>query len=381
MNRSFAISTLAASLLLGGCANLPPSPPESPATSAAAPALLEDGELTQAGQQQRDAGARQIGTDHHDEAYALWLPLAEAGHAESQYNIGLMTARGMGTPVDLPASLAWLRKAAAGKFRAAVVELGLRFHRGTYGVEKDQEAALRHFLDAAELGDGAGAYHAGRMLYFGEEVEKDLPRGLDLLVQAAQAETPVIAAQAMLGRIYMGNAGIPSDHRQARYWLEQAADGDDRSAQHDLAVLYQHGRGGPRDLRKARAWYERAAQQGHAGAMNRLGLLSLAGKGMPRDAIKAARYFEQAHTKGNLEATVNLADMLVHGDGVERDVARGVNLYRQGAQASHGRSQCRYAQALRQGVGVPRDVAAAKQWEGKSGLSCQNGLKLLQARK
>ena len=74
-----------------------------------------------------------------------------------------------------------------------------------------------------------------------------------------------------------------------------------------------------------------------------------------------------------------IGDMLVNGDGVERDVARGVSLYRQGAQASHGRAQCRYAQALREGIGVPRDVAAARQWEGR--LSCQTGLKLLQARK
>ena len=45
-------------------------------------------------------------------AFRAWRPLAERGHAVSQYNLGRMYAEGIGVPEDNAEAVYWLRKAA-----------------------------------------------------------------------------------------------------------------------------------------------------------------------------------------------------------------------------------------------------------------------------
>ncbi|MDV7339321.1 hypothetical protein RYZ26_06940 [Terasakiella sp. A23] len=47
----------------------------------------------------------------YDEAYDLWLPLAENGHTTSMINIASMYMQGQGRPVDLAKARYWIEKA------------------------------------------------------------------------------------------------------------------------------------------------------------------------------------------------------------------------------------------------------------------------------
>ena len=58
-----------------------------------------------------------------DEAARLFLLSAQAGEAEAQYAIAVMARTGRGQPRDREASLAWLRKAAAQRYPAALAAL------------------------------------------------------------------------------------------------------------------------------------------------------------------------------------------------------------------------------------------------------------------
>ncbi|SCA57999.1 conserved exported hypothetical protein [Candidatus Terasakiella magnetica] len=56
----------------------------------------------------------------YDEAYALWLPIAEAGNTTAMINIANMYLQGQGRAVDIAKARAWLLKAQeAGDERAA----------------------------------------------------------------------------------------------------------------------------------------------------------------------------------------------------------------------------------------------------------------------
>ena len=46
-------------------------------------------------------------------AHREWLPLADQGDAQAQFNLGLMYANGRGVPQDAAQALTWFRKAAA----------------------------------------------------------------------------------------------------------------------------------------------------------------------------------------------------------------------------------------------------------------------------
>jgi TPR repeat protein len=92
----------------------------------------------------------------YDAAYDEWLPLAELGDAEAQYNIGVMYDEGAGRPRDLAAAAGWYRKAAQQGFMDAQANLGMMYYHGQ-GVPRDPAEAARWFRRAADQGDTEAA--------------------------------------------------------------------------------------------------------------------------------------------------------------------------------------------------------------------------------
>ena len=91
-------------------------------------------------------------------AYNEWLPLAELGDAEAQYNLGVMYDEGAGMDQDLAAAADWYRKAAEQGFMDAQTNLGIMYYHGQ-GVARNHAEAARWFRQAASQGDSeAKAY-------------------------------------------------------------------------------------------------------------------------------------------------------------------------------------------------------------------------------
>lgn len=361
-----------------------PSPAETPASAISDPEahpLVAGGALTGEGQRKRDAGLHLVARDRNTEAFAEWLPLALAGHAESQYHIGMMTRQGLGAAVDNAAALDWLRLAAGENFPPAFTELGLCYQAGACGVARDAQEALRLFLRGASLDEPRSALHAGAMLAYGVAgsgtnqagIEQDSARGIDLLMQAAQAEMPIVAAQSLLGRLYLGVAGIPQDYAQALYWFDLAAAADDSEAQFQLGEMWRNGRGVAGNPRKALGWYQRAAQQSHAGALNGIGLLYAQGAGVARDRQLARLHFEKAIARGSMDAALNLGDLLLVASPGLRERDKAAALYRMAALANDARAFCPYARLLLTVAGDSDTLAEARRWQDKArqvGIAC-----------
>jgi len=85
-------------------------------------------------------------------AYDEWLPLAELGDAEAQYNLGVMYDQGAFVDRDLARAASWYRKAAEQGFMDAQTNLGMMYYRGE-GVTRDRTEAARWFQLAADKGD------------------------------------------------------------------------------------------------------------------------------------------------------------------------------------------------------------------------------------
>jgi len=91
-------------------------------------------------------------------AYDEWLPLAELGDAEAQFNLGVLYDEGAGVERNLATAADWYRKAAEQGFIDAQTNLGILYYHGL-GVERDHEAAAHWFRLAADQGDAeAGEY-------------------------------------------------------------------------------------------------------------------------------------------------------------------------------------------------------------------------------
>ena len=135
-------------------------------------------------------------------AYKEWLPLAEQGLAEAQFNLGLMYANGDGVPEDDAAAVTWYRKAAEQGDAEAQYNLGVKYAKGE-GVPEDDAEAVKWYRKAAEQG---------------------------------QAE-----AQHNLGVMYDAGDGVPEDDAEVVKWYRKAAEQGYARAQFNLGLMYDTG--------------------------------------------------------------------------------------------------------------------------------------------
>jgi TPR repeat protein len=373
----FHFACLVAILLLAGCATQPqqPKPPRGGS-------LVVKGELTEQGTAVRDRGA-EFYKDHRDvEAYTEWRKLADQGHGESLFNMGIMTRDGLGVPADPKAGLEWMRKAADAGYNFAYFDVGAAYSAGTL-VPKNVDEAVRQWRKGAEIGCVKCATAAGRYLVIGiDGATKDRTRGIALLTQAAEAEQPDAEAQTALGVMYIDGKYVHNDFAKARALLEKAAAANcecSGSAQYHLGLIYDNGYGVPADKTKAIGYYVQAAAKDYPSALNNLGYAYRHGEGVKKDLTKATAYFAQAAELGDLDATINLGDMTFKGWGTKRDRAKAVELYRKAAEAGAPVGQCRMSQALTHGDGIARDTTNAMEWDLKArhqapGLRCNERL-------
>ena len=84
-------------------------------------------------------------------AFAEWAPLAGAGNAGVQYNIGVLYHRGQGVSQDYGEALKWYGLAAEQGYARAQYNIGLLYAKGE-GVTKDATAGAVWFERAAANG-------------------------------------------------------------------------------------------------------------------------------------------------------------------------------------------------------------------------------------
>ena len=90
--------------------------------------------------------------DDYATAFMECAPLAKAGIAEAQFNLGVMYAEGEGVPKDAVQAVSWYRKAAEQGLARAQGNLGAMYSRGE-GVPKDFVTAYMWRNLAAAQGD------------------------------------------------------------------------------------------------------------------------------------------------------------------------------------------------------------------------------------
>ncbi len=94
------------------------------------------------------AGMQALKRGNYAEAYCHWKPLAEFGHAESQYHLGWLYANGNGMYIDIQQAHRWWRAAAMQNHTDAQFAIGLSYINGE-GVKQDIPKASKWFLLAA----------------------------------------------------------------------------------------------------------------------------------------------------------------------------------------------------------------------------------------
>ena len=98
-----------------------------------------------------EAGMAAYQSGDFETALGKIKPLAEGGHAEAQYNLGLIYANGHGVARDDGAAAKWYEQAARQELTEAQYNLGLMYALGQ-GVEKNYVLAHMWWTIAARQG-------------------------------------------------------------------------------------------------------------------------------------------------------------------------------------------------------------------------------------
>ncbi len=137
-------------------------------------------------------------------AVGTWRPLAIAGDADAQYNLGQAYRLGRGVPTDPQMAESWFKKAA---------DQGHERARNAYGLTLFQngrrQEAIPYIEESAGHGFPQSQYVFATLLFNGDMVEKDWVRSYALMTRAAAGN--VDAAKAGLAQL---DQYIPLDQRQ-----------------------------------------------------------------------------------------------------------------------------------------------------------------------
>ena len=247
------------------------------------------------------------GSPEDDAEAVRWFRMAaEQGHAEAQFNLGLMYAEGRGVPEDHAAAVDWYRMAAKQGHAGAMTNLGVMYAEGR-GVTKDDMEATRWFLKAAvqvqtllglKLGfrDVPEAYTEAIRLFHmtGEQLKKILGADEDCtFVYGFRVHPEVRGVDFNLRFWNEERKSAPESDAAAGRWFRRAAEQGGAALFHpELGLRYAWEREEyvPLGCAATARWHRMATSQGQAEAQFRLGLMYSEAAGAPGHDAKMRWY-------------------------------------------------------------------------------------------
>jgi TPR repeat protein len=119
-----------------------------------------------------DAGMTAARAGDFAAAFREWKPLADAGHARAQVNLGEMYETGTHVDFDLVEAARLYRAAAEGGLAIGQLRFAMALQKGE-GVAKDKAAAMTWLVKAAEQHNAQAIYEIGYAYHEGEGVPAD----------------------------------------------------------------------------------------------------------------------------------------------------------------------------------------------------------------
>ncbi len=125
------------------------------------------------------AGLAAYNDGDYQQALRIWRPLADAGHALAQYNLGVAYARGLSIERDILVATYWWKRAALQGNRDASYNLGLVYARGDSKIAPNLERAAHWWQQAAIHGDAVAQFNLGMMYARGEGVKQNIETAIN----------------------------------------------------------------------------------------------------------------------------------------------------------------------------------------------------------
>lgn len=181
---------------------------------------------------------------------------AQAGDSAAQLELAQMLHEGEGTPRDVNAGLAWMKKSAEGGYGPAQAFLGVAYTLGQ-GMPVDRKLgeywSRKGAAQGVELANFTVAQHFENIHSSAEE------QAHALHWLKFYAENGFIPAYNEIGYRLMMTAQDEAQRKEAFTWYMKAAKALDPSGLNNVAYAFEVGRGAPQNDEAALFWYDLAA--------------------------------------------------------------------------------------------------------------------------
>lgn len=242
----------------------------------------------------------------------------------------------------------------------AMYYLGLCFRKGSF-VEEDQKEAFKWFLKSAEQGHSNAQYLIGLAylhypgFYGGTESEDEFPIHFqDIEISDFDHNVPYYFAQGI---------GVEPDDEKALMWFLRASEKNHAKAQYELGEMYQGGNVVAYDNNQAKKWFEISAAQNNSNAA--LGLARIYEFQEKEDL--AIEWYEKAIDLGSKEAPFRLGSFYEIFSKESHDLSKAFKWYKYGSEKYNDyRSQQRLARLYKNGLGIEQNINEALKWYKKS---------------
>ncbi|MCX5710104.1 MAG: tetratricopeptide repeat protein [Candidatus Omnitrophica bacterium] len=175
-------------------------------------------------------------------------------------------------------------------------ELGKAFSNGEFGLEKDQQEAVKWYRKSAEQNFASAQVDLGFCYMFGKGVEQEQQEAVKWWRKAAEQNN--VVAQTNLGACYCNGNGVAIDYMEAMKWYRKAAEQNYAPAQTIIGNCYYSGILVAKDDVEAVKWWRKAAEQNDAPAQAEMGESYFKGTGVAKDMAEAYKWFLLAIAQG-----------------------------------------------------------------------------------
>lgn len=154
-------------------------------------------------------------------AISIFKPLAEEGHAASQFSLGLIYHLGRGVKADVETAYDWYKKAAVQQHPPAMNNIGMMYLNGEYVVQ-NRDVAFGLF-EMASVEHAQAKDNMGQCYENAWGVERDIVRAINFYRLAG--EQGYVLGFFHAAQIFeKGYPGTPKDKDLAVRWYSMAAE-------------------------------------------------------------------------------------------------------------------------------------------------------------
>jgi TPR repeat protein len=311
-----------------------------------------------------------------EQAFDLFLLEAENDNPLALYDLGRMTADGLGCKADADAAYGWYEKALA-VFHAAEEEKPWKYTEyrigkmvaAGLGTEQDYLQAADWLTLSANEKYKYAQYSLGGLYYHGKGVEQDHEIAFSLYTRSADQSFPYASFE--LGKMLRDGIGCVKNQPDADRRFREAflgfvsleEKGHDDKLQYRLGWMLLNGVGTEKNEAKAKEFFEKAATVGNPFACYQLAKLILSDEtASPSEVEKALGYLRQAVEAENPYAAYFLGKLYEKGQHVPQNTVEAVRLYTLSAEQNNDFAAYRLGKLHLGGEGVLKDVEAAIRW-------------------